>query len=130
MELKQKIQDVLSKMEIKWQLDEDDKLFFRYQMKTIYVGCNDKDHLVSLVLYKFIRVQENEILPAILTCNKMTRESKLLKVFLEQSLQFVSASFEFYYTGQKSLETNLWHSIKMLEVVNTYFKKTTEELAK
>ena len=100
---------VLQSLGFKPQIDDEGDIFVRYQMKTFYVmGLNsdDEDYLV-VVFPQMYEVNEGEETKVLAVCNKITREIKLTKVYIDQTLKNVSASCEFYYNGEESLKTCL-----------------------
>ena len=65
-------------------------------------------------MYEIDEGEETKVLAA---CNKMTREIKLAKLYIDQTLKNVSASCEFYYNGEESLKTCLDKAIEILGMV-------------
>ena len=117
---------VLQSLGLKPQIDDDGDIFVRYQMKTFYVmGANsdDEDYLV-VVFPQMYEVNEGEETKVLAVCNKITREIKLAKVYIDQTLKNVSASCEFYYNGEESLKTCLDKAIEILGMVRLTFIKT------
>lgn len=117
---------VLQSLGLKPQIDDEGDIFVRYQMKTFYVmGANsdDEDYLV-VVFPQMYEVNEGEETKVLAVCNKITREIKLTKVYIDQTLKNVSASCEFYYNGEESLKTCLDKSIDILGMVRSTFIKT------
>lgn len=117
---------VLQSLGFKPQIDDDGDIFDRYQMKTFYVmGANsdDEDYLV-VVFPQMYEVDEGEETKVLAACNKITREIKLAKVYIDQTLKNVSASCEFYYNGEESLKTCLDKTIEILGMVRLTFIKT------
>ena len=117
---------VLQSLGFKPQIDDDGDIFVRYQMKTFYVmGANsdDEDYLV-VVFPQMYEVNEGEETKVLAVCNKITREIKLTKVYIDQTLKNVSACCEFYYNGEESLKTCLDKAIEILGMVRSTFIKT------
>ena len=117
---------VIQSLGFKPQIDDDGDIFVRYQMKTFYVmGANsdDEDYLV-VVFPQMYEVDEGEETKVLAACNKITREIKLAKVYIDQTLKNVSASCEFYYNGEESLKTCLDKAIEILGMVRLTFIKT------
>ena len=117
---------VLQSLGFKPQIDDDGDIFVRYQMKTFYVmGANsdDEDYLV-VVFPKMYEVNEGEEAKVLAACNKITREIRLAKVYIDQTLKNVSASCEFYYNGEESLKTCLDKAIEILGMIRSTFIKT------
>ena len=59
----------------------------------------------------------------------MTRELKLVKVYIDQTFKSVTATCEFFYANEESLEQNLRNSLQMLGVVRTVFRNDMAELS-
>lgn len=117
---------VLQSLGFKPQIDDDGDIFVRYQMKTFYVmGSNsdDEDYLV-VVFPQMYEVNEGEETKVLAVCNKITREIKLTKVYIDQTLKNVSACCEFYYNGEESLKICLDKAIEILGMVRSTFIKT------
>ena len=117
---------VLQSLGFKPQIDDEGDIFVRSQMKTFYVmGANsdDEDYLV-VVFPQMYEVNEGEETKVLAVCNKITREIKLTKVYIDQTLKNVSASCEFYYNGEESLKTCLDKAIEILGMVRLTFIKT------
>ena len=50
---------------------------------------------------------EGEETLTLAVCNKVSRDLKLAKVFIDQTLESVSTSCEFFYTDMESLQNNV-----------------------
>lgn len=72
-------------------------------------------------MYEIDEGEETKVLAA---CNKITREIKLAKVYIDQTLKNVTASCEFYYNGEESLKTCLDKAIEILGMIRLTFIKT------
>lgn len=117
---------VLQYLGFKPQIDDEGDIFVRYQMKTFYVmGANsdDEDYLV-VVFPQMYEIDEGEETKVLAACNKITREIKLAKVYIDQTLKNVTASCEFYYNGEESLKTCLDKAIEILGMIRLTFIKT------
>ena len=120
---------VLDEMGFKLHEDEDGDLMFRYQMKNIYtvIGDESEQYLV-LVMPQFCELEDGEEHVALAVCNKMTRELKLAKVYVDQTFKNVSASCEFYYTDENSLKTNIENGLNVLGIVRTFYRTIRNEI--
>lgn len=117
---------VLQSLGFKPQIDDEGDIFVRYQMTMFYVmesNSDDEDYLV-VVFPQMYEVNEGEETKVLAACNKITREIKLTKVYIDQTLKNVSASCEFYYNGEESLKTCLDKAIEILGMVRSTFIKT------
>lgn len=116
---------VLQSLGFKPKIDDEGDVFVRYQMKTFYVmGTNsdDEDYLV-VVFPQMYEIDEGEETKVLAACNKTTREIKLAKVYIDQSLKNVSASCEFYYNDEESLKVCLNKAIDILGMIRISFIK-------
>lgn len=120
----------LEKMGYRPELDNDGDILLRYQMKSIFVLTGDEDDsYVSVMLPQFHEIEEGKETLVLAVCNKMTRELKLAKVYVDQTFKNVSATCEFYYANEESLEQNLRQSLQLLGVVRTVLRKNMDELS-
>lgn len=127
---KEQIMATLEKMGYRPELDNDGDILLRYQMKSIFVLTGDEDDsYVSVMLPQFHEIEEGKETLVLAVCNKMTRELKLAKVYVDQTFKNVSATCEFYYANEESLEQNLRQSLQLLGVVRTVLRKNMDELS-
>jgi len=112
------------------EIDEDGDIRVAYQLKTLYVMTGDDDEqYVSVMHPQFHEIEDGKETLALAVCNKMTRELKFAKVYVDQTFKNVTATCEFFYSGKKSLEQNLEKSLELLGVVRTVFRNDMEELS-
>ena len=76
---------------------------------------------------QFSGIEDGEEHIALATCNKITRELKLIKVYVEPTFKSVTANSEFYYTDEESLKNNIEQSLRILGVVRTQYRNTKRE---
>lgn len=120
---------VIEGLGYKPQVDDDGDVMIRYQMKTIFVLVGDEDDTYTLLtMSNFCDVEDGAEHIALAVCNKLTRDLRLAKVYVDQTFKYVSANCEFYYTDEASLKLNIENSLKILGVVRTLYKKTQDEL--
>ena len=130
MKKKELILKTIEKMGHNPEVDNDGDIMLHYQMKTIYVMTGDEEEpYISMMLPQFHEVEKGQETLVLAVCNKMTRELKLAKVYIDQTFKNVTASCEFYYANEESLEQNLRNSLQMLGVVRTVFRNDMAELA-
>lgn len=111
------------------EIDEDGDIKVAYQLKTIYVmTTDDDDPYVSVMLPQFQDIEEGKETVVLAVCNKMTRELKFAKVFVDQTFMHVTATCEFFYSSKKSLEQNFNRSFELLSVIRTVFRNDMNEL--
>ena len=130
MNKKELILKTLEKMGYSPELDGDGDIMLHYQMKAIYVLTGEEDEpYISMMLPQFHEIDEGKETLVLAVCNKMTRELKLVKVYIDQTFKNVTATCEFFYANEESLEQNLRNSLQMLGVVRTVFRNNLAELS-
>lgn len=128
MNKKELIVKVLEDMGFTPREDEDGDLFFRYQMKELFALVGDEsEQYIVLIMPQFCEIEDGEEPIALATCNKITRELKLIKVYVEPTFKSVTANSEFYYTDEESLQNNIEQSLRILGVVRTQYRNTKRE---
>ena len=116
MNKKELILQILEKMGYKPEIDNDGDIMFRFQMKSVFVMTGDEDEkYVSVMLPQFHEIVDGEETLVLAVCNKMTRELKLVKVYVDQTFKNVTAC--------------LVHSLELLGVVRSVFRKNKTELS-
>lgn len=119
----------LEKMGYNPETDNEGDIMFHYQLKTVFVIVGDEDDpYVSMILPQFYEIEDDKEVIILAVCNKMTRDLKMAKVFIDHTYKKVSSSCEFYYTSKKSLEQNLRNSLNIFGVIRSLFKEELEEL--
>lgn len=130
MNKKELILKTLEKMGYSPELDGDGDIMLHYQMKTIYVMTSDEEEpYISMMLPQFQEIEDGKETLVLAVCTKMTRELKLVKVYIDQTFKSVTATCEFFYANEESLEQNLRNSLQMLGVVRTVFRNDMAELS-
>mgnify|MGYP000019619983 FL=1 len=126
---KEMIAEAVESLGYKPVVDDDGDICVRYQMKNIYfMTGQDEEPYISAILPQFADVNEGEETLTLAVCNKMTRDVKLAKVYIDQTLKSVSASCEFFYTDMESLKANVGHSLNILGMVRSTYARTRAEL--
>lgn len=127
---KELILSTLEKMGYSPEVDNDGDIKLLYQMKTIYVMTGDEEEpYISMMLPQFHEIEDGQETMVLAVCNKLTRELKLAKVYVDQTFKNVTATCEFFYANNEALEQNLRNSLQMLGVVRTVFRKDLDELS-
>ena len=130
MKKKKLILSTLEKMGYSPEVDNDGDIKLLYQMKTIYVMTGDEEEpYISMMLPQFHEIEDGQETMVLAVCNKLTRELKLAKVYVDQTFKNVTATCEFFYANNEALEQNLRNSLQMLGVVRTVFRKDLAELS-
>ena len=130
MKKKELILATLEKMGYSPEVDNDGDIKLLYQMKTIYVMTGDEEEpYISMMLPQFHEIEDGQETMVLAVCNKLTRELKLAKVYVDQTFKNVTATCEFFYANNEALEQNLRNSLQMLVVLRTVFIKDLAELS-
>ena len=117
---------VLEDMGYQPRVDSDGDVFFRFQMKHLYVLATQQEENPFLVvmLPQFYEMSEGEVLTV---CNKLTREVRLAKIYIDTNLTEVTASCEFFYSDEAALRLQLEHSLVILGRVRSVFRQALVE---
>ena len=103
-------------------VDDDGDVCVRFQMKSIYfLTGQEEEQYISAILPQFSEVNEGEETLTLAVCNNVSREIKLAKVYIDQTLKSVSASCEFFYTDMESLKNNVEHVLNILGLVRSSY---------
>lgn len=121
---------VLKDMGYEPELDSDQDIRLCMEMKELYFFMPDEEEerYVNIVLPQFTGIKEGKEILALATCNIMTRDMKLLKVYVEKNHESVSASCEFIYTDVDSLKQNIVISMEVMSIVKTLYRQKCAEL--
>lgn len=128
MTTKETIIKVLERMGYRPEIDDDGDIYFWYQMKAIYVLTNDKDDYVSIMLPQFYDIDEGQEALVMTVCNKLTREMKMIKVFVDQTFKSVTGTCEFFYSSEEIFEQNMARTLEVFGVLRTLFRLKKKEL--
>ena len=129
---KEQIIAILEKMGYSPNIDSDGDVAVRYELKYIYFITDDDDphdHYASVLFPQFYEIKEGEETLVLTTCNKMAREVRLVKVYLDGSFKNVTASCEFFFTDEEALERNITESLNLIGVVRTMFRQFKADLS-
>lgn len=107
------------------QTDNDGDILIRYEMKSFFVmGTQSEDNFLSVIFPQFYEFEEREVTKVLAACNKVTRDIKLAKVYIDQTFKNVTASCEFFYNDEESMKVCLKKSLEILGFVRSGFVKT------
>lgn len=110
--------------------DDDGDIVFRYQMKGLYVIMGkEEEQYLSIIFPQFYEIEEGEDRLVLATCNKLTRDAKMAKVYIDQTFKHVSSACEFYYTDEASLRQNIDQSLQILGLMRSAFRNAKTELS-
>lgn len=121
----EKVISILQALGYKPQTDDDGDLRIRYQMKSFYVlGTQSEENFLSVIFPQFYEFEEGEVTKVLAACNKLTRDIKLAKVYIDQTFKNVTASCEFFYNDEESMKVCLEKSLEILGLVRSGFVAT------
>lgn len=130
MSKKEHVMEVLQGMGYSPKYDDEGDIMLVFQMKHIFFMLNeeDEDNFLTIQLPQFVDLEEEDISMALVVCNKMTRELKGAKVYVDNSYKTVSANFEIFYANDESLEYSIRKSLRTLAVIRSQYHKNRTEL--
>lgn len=109
------------------QVDDDGDVFVRYQLKTIYFFVDKREEtFLSANLIRFADIAEGEDTLTLVACNRITRDSMFVKMYVDESLKSVSASCEFFFTDTDSLAVYVKYSMEMLSLARNTYRKVMD----
>ena len=124
------ISEAIESLGYKPHVDDDDDICVRYQMKSIFfMTGQEEEQYISVILPQFYEVNEGEETLSLAVCNKVTRDLKLVKVYIDQTLKSVTASCEFFYTDMESLKNNVKHVLNILGMVRSVYHKSKADFS-
>lgn len=125
---KEAILEAIESLGYKPTIDDDGDICVRYQMKSIFfLTGQEEERYISALLPQFAEVNEGEEMLTLAVCNKIIRDVKLAKVYIDQTLKKVSACCEFFYTDMESLKNNVEQSLNILGMVRSVYNRTRSE---
>lgn len=128
---KEQIINVLERMGYKPKIDKEGDIMLRYQLKTLFFLVNDDDeeNFVNVILPQFAEIDDGEETLYLAACNKVTRGTRMVKVYVDQTFKNITASCEFYYANDESLEFNLQKALSILAIIRTLYRNCIKELS-
>lgn len=128
MEKRELILSVIEKLGYTPQVDDDGDVYIYYQMKKIFFMFSDDAEKYVVTCPNICEVEEDGEALALAACNKATRELKLVKMYTDSTMSYVSASCEFYYDSEQTLTMCVEKSLSVLGVARTVYRNTKAEL--
>lgn len=130
MSKKEHVMEVLQGMGYSPKYDDEGDIMLVFQMKHIFFMLNeeDEDNFLTIQLPQFVDLEEEDVSMALAICNKMTRELKGAKVYVDNTFKSVSANFEIFYANDESLEYSIRKSLRTLAVIRSQYHKNRAEL--
>jgi len=130
MSKKENVVSVLQGMGYTPQYDDDGDVYILYQMKHVFflLSEDDDDNYISIMLPQFVDLEEGEESLALAVCNKMTRELKLAKIYVDNTFKSVSGTCEVFYANNEALEYSIKKSLRMIGLIRSQYYKYQKEL--
>lgn len=130
MSKKENVVSVLQGMGYTPQYDDDGDIYILYQMKHVFflLSEEDDDNYISIMLPQFVDLEEGEESLALAVCNKMTRELKLAKIYVDNTFKSVSGTCEVFYANNEALEYSIKKSLRMIGLIRSQYYKYQKEL--
>ena len=125
------IKSALESLGYKPQVDSDGDMYLRYQMKAFYFTEEDTEYgkFVTVILPQLYEFDDSVAIKILAACNKLNRDLRLAKLFVNQTFDGVSVTCEFFYEDECALKQNLCRSIAALGMIRTAFLKVLGELS-
>ena len=112
----------LNEMGLKTNISSSGDIYFFYEMKSFIIPISEQEsNYIVVLFYQFEELDKQNPLQTLTICNKMTRELRMVKVYVEETFDSVSASCEFYYKRKSDLKENLEKSLEIFSVLRTAF---------
>lgn len=129
MSKKGNIATVLQGMGYTPQYDEDGDIHILYQMKHVFFLVNeeDEDNYISIMLPQFINIEQGEESLALAICNKMTRELKLAKIYVDKTFKSVSGTCEIFFANNDALEYSIKRALRMIGLLRSQYYMNKED---
>lgn len=130
MSKKENVVSVLQGMGYTPQYDDDGDIYILYQMKHVFflLSEDDDDNYISIMLPQFVDLEEGEESLALAVCNKMTRELKLAKIYVDNTFKSVSGTCEVFYANNEALEYSIKKSLRMIGLIRSQYYKYQKKL--
>lgn len=130
MNKKEQLMSMLQGMGFSPEYDEDGDIRMLYQMKHIcfMLQEDDEENYLSVMLPQFADIEEGEESLSLAICNKMTRELKLAKVYVDHTFKAVTGVCEFFYANEEALEYSIRMSLRTIGVLRSLYLRTKQEL--
>lgn len=128
---KEQIYNVLERLGYKPQYDDDGDILIRYQLKLLLFLTQDDDeeHFVNVTLPQFSSVPDGQELLYLAACNKLSRDTKMAKVFIDHTFKNVTATCEFFFDDEKTLEKNIIRALRILSIMRTAYNDCIKEMS-
>lgn len=130
MSKKEHVMEVLQGMGYSPRYDDEGDIMLVFQMKHIFFLLNeeDEDNFLTLRHPQFVDLEDEDVSMALAICNKMTRELKGAKVYVDRTYRSVNANVEIFYANDEALEYSIRKSLRTLAVIRSLYHENQREL--
>lgn len=130
MNKKERIVKILESMGYQPKYDDDGDISIKHELKHIYLLTTneDDDQFISMYLPMFCEIDEGEEYLYMAACSCISRDAKLIKVFVDSSLKHIGTSCDFYFNSDEMLEMNITKSLEFMSIIRTTFRKCVNDL--
>lgn len=131
MNKKEQLMSMLQGMGYRPEYDEDGDIRMVYQMKHVcfLIQEDEEENYLSVMMPQFVEIEEGEESLSLAICNKMTRELKLAKVYVDHTFKAVTGVCEFFYANEEALEYCIKMSLRTIGVLRSLYIKNKKELS-
>lgn len=116
------IYEVLQEMKLRPKKEDEGYIVVRSQMKNILIlvdeDCEDYVRMIMPSVYSLDT--EDEKMCAHYVCNKLTRESKHIKIVVDESMERIDCTSEFFVNSKDALAFAMKNGLNMLSMA--YFQ--------
>lgn len=124
----ERIVNILTDLGYKPIVDKDGDIYLMYQMRHVYIIVSHPiDTYYSVFLPTIYNVDEGEEQLVLAACNKMTREIRCMKTFLDENYKKVCSVFEFYST-EDYLSSQIKEALDTIVSAPRLFTKQMKEI--
>lgn len=126
----EKLAAILENMGYTPQYDGDGDIYIFYQMKQVYfqLSEDDEENFISILLPQFISLKDGEETMALAVCNKMTRELKLAKVYVDNTFKSVTGACDVFFADKDALKYGIMKSLRVIGLMRSQYYENQKEL--
>ncbi|MBQ0057226.1 MAG: hypothetical protein KBT20_06175 [Bacteroidales bacterium] len=107
---------------------EGNMVTFRYQLKNIFCIIDDEpDDYICLFYPDFYEVSATEKISALYACNKVAKDIRHVKVYVDDDIEFISASSEFFFNSKESLKLGIKNGLELFGIIGTWIVQVLTE---
>lgn len=130
MDYKDLIMQILREKQLSPSIDEDGDIVFKYQLKTLFFMTGEEQlerHFLHLFFNCFHDIEEGDEALELAICNKVTRDTTYLKLFVMPEGKSVSASVELCFVDEASLREDIDTALRLISSVRPRYREVRAE---